>query len=124
MVRVCKKLQVLVTVLIFGLALTLGSGSGAFAGLPDMHAGLHDTAGGHHAANPQDTCAQEPCSEHNADCVAGLVHCSGSGYTAFVGPVEARGLAHSGNPTWTLEGARRLSGVDPLVARHPPRGLA
>ena len=122
--RVCEELQALVTALIFSLALTLAFGSAAFASMPDMSAGQHETASGHHESSPHDACVQELCSDHTTDCIPGVAHCSGSGGTAFVAPVEAPGLVHSGRQTWTLEGTRCLSGVDPLVARHPPRDLA
>jgi len=124
MVRLSEKLHALVTALIFSVALTLGAGSPAFASASDMSVGLHDIAGGHHTSSAHDACAQEPCRDHHTDCISGVAHCSGSGCMAFVAPVEARGLGHSGHQTWSLEGALCLSGVDPLVARHPPRDLA
>lgn len=124
MVRLSEKLQVLMTALIFGLALTLGAGPGAVASASDMHAAQHDVASEHHPSSAHDACAEEPCGDHAVDCISGVAHCNSSSYTALVEPVEACGLAHSGHQTWSLEGALCLSGVDPLVARHPPRDLA
>ena len=124
MVRLCKELRVLATALILSLALALGLGSTAFAGLPDMPAGLHDVAGVHHASSSYEPCMQAPCSDQNADCISSLAHCSGAGCAALVEPVEARGVAHSGQRIWALAGALCLRGIDPLVARHPPRHLA
>jgi hypothetical protein len=124
MVRLSEKLQGLVTALIFSLALTLGASPGALASAPNMHARQHDIASGHHASSAHDAYAQEACNDHHADCISGVVHCSGSGCTAFVAPAEARGLGQSGHQTWPLEGTLCLSGVDPLVARHPPRDPA
>lgn len=123
MVRLSKMLPVLLTALILGLALTLGGGSPAFASASHISVG-QDTASGSHASRAEDACAQQPCSDHDADCVSGVAHCSGSAYTAFVAPIEAVDLSHSGDQTWSLEGTLRLSGLDPLVARHPPRDLA
>lgn len=124
MVRLSEMLQVLVTALIFSLALTLGAGPGAAASASGMDAGHHDVASEHHASSAHDPCAQEPCSDHHTDCISGVAHCSGSGCTAFVAPADARGLGRSGHQTWSQAGTLCLSGVDPLVARHPPRDLA
>lgn len=124
MVRLSEMLQVLLTALIFSLALTLGAGQDALACAPDVHAGQNDIAGEHHASTAHDACAQEPCSDHHADCISGVAHCSGSGCTVFVAPADACGLARSEHQSWSVEGTLCLFGVDPLVARHPPRDLA
>lgn len=124
MVQLSEKLQVLVTALIFSLALTLGAGSPTFASASDMSVGQHDIASDHYASSAHDACAQEPCGDHHTDCLFGVAHCGGSGCTAIVGPAEARGLGDTGHQTWSQAGTLCLSGVDPLVARHPPRDLA
>jgi hypothetical protein len=124
MVRLSETLQALVMALVFSLALTLGFGTASFASAPDIAVGHHDIATGHHAASAHDACAPEACGDHHADCISGVAHCSGSGCTAFVAPADAGGLGQSGHQTWSLEGTPSLAGVDPLVARHPPRDLA
>jgi len=123
MARLSEMLQVLVTALIFSVALTLGAGPGAVASGPDVHAGQHDTAS-EHQASKHDACAQEPCRDHHTDCISGTAHCSGSGCLALVTPADVCGLGQSEHQTWSLEGTICLSGVYPLVARHPPRDLA
>ena len=123
MVRLCDELRVLATALILSLALALGFGSAAVADLPNMSAGQHDIASPHHASSPHDACMQASGSDQN-DCISSVAHCSGAGCTAFVAPVEAHGLAHCGHRIWTMAGTPCLQGIDPLVARHPPRDLA
>ena len=124
MVRLSEMLKVLVTALIFSLALTLGAGTGVVASASGLHAAQHEVASGHHASSTHDARAQQPCSDQHTDCISRVAHCSGSGCSAFVAPAESCGLAQSERQTWSLEGTICLSGLYPRVACHPPRDLA
>lgn len=119
----CDELRVLVTALIFSLALSLGFGSSGAAALPGTNVGLHDMAGVDHASSPHDACMQESCCDRIADCCSSAAHCGGASCTALVAPAGAPGFADSVRRTWAFARAQCLHGIDPLVNRHPPRDL-
>ena len=119
-----NEIRILATALILSLALALDFGSAAVAALPGMSAGLHDIASVHHASSPHDACMQASCQDRIVDCCSSVAHCSGSGCTAIVAPVNAPGFAYSAHRAWATIGARCLEGLDPLVDRHPPRDFA
>ncbi len=123
MVRLRGELRVLVTALIFSLALSLGFGSAAVAALPDTTVGLHGMASVDHASSPHDACMQDSCSDRIADCRSSAAHCGSAGCTALVAPAAAPGFADSVRRTWAFTRAQCLHGIDPLVNRHPPRDL-
>jgi hypothetical protein len=121
MVRVIDQIRTMCAVLVFGIVVMLGFGALSQAMPFGDDARRHEPAV-HQMGGTDMASADAACADGHADnCFTAQACC---GVCAALAIQEATGVPAGSNDAWGMSPRHVLSGLEPLVNRHPPRASA